>query len=132
MVKLAQRLGKRSPTLPCSTEELFFRKKRGSQRRNFGGRYGFLGLCGVFVSTNSLESFNSREEKFSRGKISLVDMVSLVCVGFFLSTTGLERCLSFPKDFLFDGGSVRFSFPAECTLFLPCREENSGADPPAP
>ena len=38
-------LGKRKHTPPCSSAELFFaKKKRGPQRKDFGGRYGFPGF----------------------------------------------------------------------------------------
>ena len=43
------------------------RKKWGSQRKDFGGGYGFfLVFIGFFVSTTGLESFSLRPEKFSK------------------------------------------------------------------
>ena len=60
-------LGKEKHTPPCSNAELFFaEKKRGPQRKDFGGRYGFPGFHRVFVSTTNLESFSSRPEKFPK------------------------------------------------------------------
>ena len=43
---------------PCSSEEPFFAEKRGPQRKDFGGRYGFPCFYRVFVSTTGLESFS--------------------------------------------------------------------------
>ena len=59
-------LGKRKHTTPCSSAELFFAKKVGPQRQDFGGRYGFLGFYRVFASTTGLESFALRPEKFPK------------------------------------------------------------------
>ena len=64
-------LSKRKHTPPCSSEELPFaekkkRKKGGPQRKDFAGRYGFLGFFWVFVSTTGLESFSLRPEKFPK------------------------------------------------------------------
>ena len=44
----------------------FPKKKRGPQRKGFGGRYGFPGFYRVFVSTTGLESFSLRPEEFSK------------------------------------------------------------------
>ena len=42
------------------------RKKWGPPRKGFSGRYGFLGLYRVFVSTTGLESFSLRPEMFAQ------------------------------------------------------------------
>ena len=82
-------LGERKHTPPCPSAGTFLRRKNwGPQRKDFGGRYGFPGFVGVFVSTTGLESF-------------------------FFRLWG-EKCS--PNDFL-SGGSVRFFRLCLCTYF---------------
>ena len=59
-------LGKRKHTPPCSSAELFFAEKRGPQRKDFGGGYGFPAFYRVFVSTTGLEKFSLHPEKFPK------------------------------------------------------------------
>ena len=77
----SQKLGKRKHTPPCSSAHLFFAEKKwGPQRKNFGGRYGCLGFCRVFVSTTGLDSFSLRPEKFPKW-FSLENPLFLVQTG---------------------------------------------------
>ena len=60
-------LGKRKHTPPCSSAELVFaRKIWGTQKKDFGGRYGCPSFHRAFVSTTGLESFSLRPEKFPK------------------------------------------------------------------
>ena len=59
--------GKQTIHCHAPVEELFFAEKKwGPQRKDFGGRYGFSGFLGFFVSSTGLESFSLRPEKVSK------------------------------------------------------------------
>ena len=62
------------------------RKKRGPQRKDFGGRYGFPGFYRVFVSTTGLESFSFSPEKFPKDFLSVV-----VVYAFFFSVQARKK-----------------------------------------
>ena len=51
---------------PAPVQNCALSKKRGPQRKDFGGRYGFSGFDRDFVSTADLESFALRPAKFPK------------------------------------------------------------------
>ena len=55
---------KESMHRPAPVQNFSLQKKMGSQRKDFGGGFGFPGFYRVFVSTTG--SFSSRPEKFSK------------------------------------------------------------------
>ena len=56
-------LGERNHTLPCSSAELFFAEKRGPQRRDFSGRYGFPGFYRGFCIHHRPGKFSLKARK---------------------------------------------------------------------
>ena len=67
-------LHKLSVTGPAAVRNVSFsKKKRGPQRKDFGGRYSLPGSYWVFVSAAGLESLSLRPEKVSpKGFLSVV------------------------------------------------------------
>ena len=85
-------LGKRNHTPPCSSAELFFAEKRGPQRKDFGGGYGFPDFYRVFVPTTGLESFSLRPESSPKDFLSVV-----VVYAFFFSALGDNTFWTIPS-----------------------------------
>ena len=69
----------------------FFAEEWGSQRKDFGGRYGFPWFYRVFVSTTGLESFSLGQERSSNYFLSVVVVYVFSSLIYRNCFTGLGR-----------------------------------------